>query len=51
MPANTPKDDAQEAHAADDVLLNAGGTGSEYFHGTMDNTEVLRALGINGNKK
>lgn len=55
MPANTPKDDAQEAHAADDVLLNAGGPGSEYFHGTMDNTEVffgiLRALGINGNKK
>lgn len=53
MPANTPKDDPQECHSADDVLLNAGGPGSEYFHGVMDNTEVffgiLRALGINGN--
>lgn len=54
MPANTPKDDPQECHSADDVLLNAGGPGSEYFHGTMDNTEVffgmLRALGIDANK-
>lgn len=54
MPANTPKDDPQECHSADDILLNAGGPGSEYFHGTMDNTEVffgmLRALGIDGNK-
>ena len=41
-------------HSADDILLNAGGPGSEYFKGTMDNTEVffgmLRALGIDGNK-
>ena len=54
MPANTPKDDPQECHSADDILLNAGGPGSEYFKGTMDNTEVffgmLRALGIDGNK-
>ncbi len=54
MPANTPKDDPQECHAADDVLLNAGGPGSEYFHGIMDNTEVffgiLRALGIDANR-
>lgn len=53
VPANTPKDDPQECHAADDVLLNAGGPGSEYFHGVMDNTEVffgiLRALGVNAN--
>lgn len=50
VPANTPKSDPQECHAADDVLLNAGGPGSEYFHGVMDNTEVffgiLRALGV-----
>ncbi len=54
MPANTPKDDPQECHSADDILLNAGGPGSEYFKGTMDNTEVffgmLRALGIDGNQ-
>ena len=54
MPANTPKDDPQECHSADDVLLNAGGPGSEYFHGVMDNTEVffgiLRALGVDGNR-
>lgn len=54
MPANTPKDDPQECHSADDILLNAGGPGSEYFHGTMDNTEVffgmMRALGIDANK-
>lgn len=50
MPATMPKSDPQEVHAADDILLNAGGPGSEYFHGNMDNTEVffgiLRALGI-----
>ena len=50
VPANMPKSDPQEVHAADDVLLNAGGPGSEYFHGVMDNTEVffgiLRALGV-----
>ena len=54
MPANTPKDDPQECHSADDILLNAGGPGSEYFKGTMDNTEVffgmLRALGIDANQ-
>lgn len=54
MPADTPKSDPQEAHAADDVLLNAGGPGSEYFHGVMDNTEVffgiMRALGIDANQ-
>ena len=54
MPANTPKDDPQECHSADDILLNAGGPGSEYFHGTMDNTEVffgmMRALGIDATK-
>lgn len=54
MPANTPKSDPQEAHAADDVLLNAGGPGSEYFHGVMDNTEVffgiLRALGVDAER-
>lgn len=54
MPANTPKDDPQECHSADDVLLNAGGPGSEYFHGVMDNTEVffgiLRALGVDANR-
>ena len=54
MPANTPKNDPQECHSADDILLNAGGPGSEYFHGTMDNTEVffgmMRALGIDANK-
>lgn len=54
MPADTPKDDPQEVHAADDILLNAGGPGSEYFHGNMDNTEVffgiLRALGIDANQ-
>ncbi len=54
VPANTPKSDPQECHSADDILLNAGGPGSDYFHGTMDNTEVffgiLRALGVDGNK-
>lgn len=54
MPANTPKNETQECHAADDILLNAGGPGSEYFHGVMDNTEVffgiLRALGIDATK-
>ena len=49
----TPKAD-QEVHSADDILLNAGGPGSEYFKGVMDNTEVffgmVRALGLDGNK-
>ena len=54
VPANIPKSDPQEVHSADDILLNAGGPGSEYFKGMMDNTEVffgiLRALGIDANK-
>ena len=53
VPANIPMSATDESHAADDVPLNAGGPGSEYFHGVMDNTEVyfaiLRALGIDGN--
>lgn len=44
----------QEVHSADDIVLNAGGPGSEYFKGVMDNTEVffgmVRALGLDGNK-
>lgn len=54
VPANIPKNETQECHSADDVVLNAGGPGSEYFHGVMDNTEVffgmLRALGIDATK-
>lgn len=56
-PANIPLFDPQEVHSADDILVNAGGPGSEYFNGMMDNTEVffgiLRALGIDAtqNKK
>ncbi|MCI5851314.1 MAG: alkaline phosphatase [Sutterellaceae bacterium] len=52
--ANIPVKTTDEVHAADDVPLNAGGPGSEYFKGVMDNTEVyfgiLRALGIDGNR-
>lgn len=51
---NIPVDESQEVHSADDVVLNAQGPGSEYFHGVMDNTEVffgmVRALGLDGNK-
>lgn len=47
-------DETSEVHSADDVVLMAGGPGSEYFHGVMDNTEVffgiLRALGIKATK-
>lgn len=54
VPANIPDGATDEGHAADDVPLNAGGPGSEYFNGVQDNTEVyfgiLRALGIDGNK-
>lgn len=51
---NIPSNDASEVHSADDIVLNAGGPGSEYFKGVMDNTEVffgmVRALGLDGNK-
>lgn len=51
---NIPTSDDQEVHSADDIILNAGGPGSEYFKGVMDNTEVffgmVRALGLDGNK-
>lgn len=51
---NIPANADQEVHSADDVVLNAGGPGSEYFKGVMDNTEVffgiVRALGLDGNK-
>ncbi len=50
---NIPAAADQEVHSADDVVLNAGGPGSEYFKGVMDNTEVffgmVRALGLDGN--
>lgn len=53
-PANIPLADPQEVHSADDIVVNAGGPGSEYFNGMMDNTEVffgiLRALGIDATK-
>lgn len=51
---NIPTSDDQEVHSADDIILNAGGPGSKYFKGVMDNTEVffgmVRALGLDGNK-
>ena len=51
---NIPTSDDQEVHSADDIILNAGGPGSEYFKGVMDNTEVffgmVRTLGLDGNK-
>lgn len=51
---NIPADADQEVHSADDIILNAGGPGAEYFKGVMDNTEVffgiVRALGLDGNK-
>lgn len=51
---NIPARADQEVHSADDIVLNAGGPGSEYFKGVMDNTEVffgmVRALGLDGNK-
>ena len=51
---NIPVHEDSEVHAADDIVLNAIGPGSEYFHGVMDNTEVffgmMRALGIDARK-
>lgn len=51
---NIPAKADQEVHSADDIVLNAGGPGSEYFKGVMDNTEVffgmVRALGLDGNR-
>jgi alkaline phosphatase len=53
-PGNIPANENSEVHSADDVLLNAEGPGSDYFHGVMDNTEVFfgmaRALGLDGTK-
>ena len=47
---NIPRNEDQEVHSADDVVLTAEGVGSEYFRGVMDNTEVFfgiaRALGL-----
>lgn len=47
---NIPRNEDQEVHSADDVVLTAEGVGSEYFRGIMDNTEVFfviaRALGL-----
>lgn len=51
---NIPDSEDTEVHSADDIVLNAMGPGSEYFHGVMDNTEVffgmIRAMGINATK-
>lgn len=51
---NVPANATSEEHSADDIVLNAEGPGSEYFHGVMDNTEVffgmVNALGIDGTK-
>ncbi len=51
---NVPSNVTNEEHSADDVILNAEGPGSEYFHGVMDNTEVfygiVEALGLDGTK-
>ncbi len=51
-PGNVPSNVNNEEHAADDIVLNAEGPGSEYFHGVMDNTEVffgmVNALGLDG---
>lgn len=53
-PGNIPGDEASEVHAADDVILNAEGPGSDYFNGVMDNTEIffgmVRALGLDAAK-
>ena len=46
--------ETQEVHSADDIVVMAGGPGSEEFHGLMDNTEIffaiMRALGIDATK-
>ena len=51
---NLPAATTSEEHAADDIIVNAEGPGSEYFHGIMDNTEIfygmINALGIDGTK-
>ncbi len=36
--------ETQEVHSGDDVILMAGGPGSEYFRGVMDNTEVFYGI-------
>lgn len=36
--------ETQEVHSADDIVLMAGGPGSEYFRGVMDNTEVFYGI-------
>ncbi|MGU3473629.1 alkaline phosphatase [Paenibacillus sp. D51F] len=45
-----PKSESVEVHSADDVTLMAHGPGSDYFKGTLDNTEVFfgmaQALGL-----
>lgn len=51
---NIPESEDSETHAADDIILNAMGPGSDYFHGVLDNTEVffgmIRALGLDARK-
>lgn len=37
---NIPRNEDQEVHSADDVILTAEGVGSEYFRGVMDNAEI-----------
>lgn len=39
-----PRSSGGGNHAADDVILNAGGPGSERVFGFMDNTEVFRVM-------
>lgn len=36
--------ETQEVHSADDIVLMAGGPGSDYFRGVMDNTEVFYGI-------
>ncbi|CCG19867.1 alkaline phosphatase ec=3.1.3.1 [Taylorella asinigenitalis 14/45] len=48
---NLPSDkETQEVHSADDIIVMAGGPGSDYFRGHIENTEIffgiMRALGI-----
>lgn len=51
---NVPANVTSEEHAADDIIVNAEGPGSEFFHGVIDNTEVFygmaEALGLDGTK-
>lgn len=50
-PGSISQADSQGVHTADDVPLMAYGPGSQYFKGTMDNTDVFfgmaNALGLN----